>query len=185
MRRIDVLREVVSSQYAAEALIVVNLGYPSRELYSLSDQDNIFYMLGSMGLASSIGMGLALVRKHDQVLVVDGDGSILMNLGTLASIANFAPKNFHLVIIDNHAHGSTGNQKGLTAMKTDLLKIAIGAGVGNAAKVETQNDLKRFLKDTLPTVLIVECTPFNAEVPIIPLTAVDIKSRFMKYVEAK
>jgi len=143
-------------------------------------------MLGSMGLASSIGLGLALVRKRNQVLVLDGDGSILMNLGTLATIANFAPENFHLVIIDNHAHGSTGNQKSLTAMKTDLLKIAVGAGVDNVARVKTQSELKKLLTNiTIPTVLVVECTPFNAEVPTIPISAVSIKNRLMKHLNAK
>ena len=179
LRRIDAIREIVVSPYAAKGLIVANIGYASRELYSISDRPNTFYMLGSMGLASSIGLGLALVQKRRQILVIDGDGSILMNLGTLATIGNFAPRNFHLIIVDNHVHGSTGNQMGLTSGNTDLLKVAIGAGVERASRVKTRKQLKSLLRECrLPTVLVVECTPFNSLVPVIPLSATKIMRRF-------
>jgi len=180
LRRIDAISEIAASQYTAKALIVANLGYASRELYSLSDRPNRFYMLGSMGLASSIGLGLALAQKRRQTIVIDGDGSVLMNLGSLASIGNFAPSNFHLIIVDNHAHGSTGNQRGLTSRKTDLVKIAIGAGVKHVSKVHTRKELRTLLQERrLPTVLVVDCVPFNASVPVIPLSARQIKRRFM------
>jgi len=184
LRRIDAIGEIAASQYVEKGLVVANIGYPSRELYSLCDRPNIFYMLGSMGLASSIGLGLALVQKRRQTVVIDGDGSVLMNLGTLASIGNFAPKNFHLIIIDNHVHGSTGNQRGLTSMNTDLLKIATGAGVKHALRVKTRKQLKTLLKEhRLPTVLIIDCAPFNAPVPVIPVPAIEIKKRFMQHLE--
>jgi len=80
MKRIDILNEVSK----CDGLIVCNIGFPSRELYFLNDRPENFYMLGSMGLASSIGLGLAMSRE-EMVFVVDGDGSILMNLGTLST----------------------------------------------------------------------------------------------------
>jgi len=184
LRRIDVIREIAASNYGTKGLVVANIGYSSRELYAISDRPNSFYMLGSMGLASSIGLGLALVSRRYQIVVIDGDGSVLMNLGTLASIANFASDNYHLVIIDNHAHGSTGNQSSLTAMKTDLLKISAGAGVRSAVRVRSRTQLIRLLRDqSLPTVLIADCTPYNADVAPVPLSPIQIKNRFMKSVQ--
>lgn len=184
LRRIDVVREIAASYYGTKGLVVANIGYSSRELYAISDRPNSFYMLGSMGLASSIGLGLALVSRDYQIVALDGDGSVLMNLGTLASIANFAPDNYHLVIIDNHAHGSTGNQSSLTAMKTNLLKIAAGAGVRSTVRVKSRTQLTRLLRDqSLPTVLIADCTPYNADVAPVPLSPIQIKNRFMKSVQ--
>jgi len=181
LRRIDAISEVAAAEYTAKALVVTNLGYASRELYSLSDHPNTFYMLGSMGLASSIGLGLALMQKRRQTIVIDGDGSVLMNLGTLASIGNYAPRNFHLIIVDNHAHGSTGNQKGLTSRKTDLVKTAIGAGVKYVSRVRTRKELRTLLKKRrLPTVLVADCVPFNSPVPVVPISARQIKRRFMQ-----
>jgi len=184
LRRIDAITEIPTSRYVAKGVVITNIGYVSRELYSLSDGANVFYMLGSMGLASSIGLGLALVQKHRETFVIDGDGSVFMNLGTLASIGNFAPRNFHLIIIDNHVHGSTGNQKGLTSMNSDLLKIATGAGVKRALRVKTRKRLGTLLKKRrLPSVLVIDCVPFNAPVPVIPFPAIEIKKRFMRHLE--
>jgi len=184
LRRIDAITEIATSRYVAKGVVIANIGYVSRELYSLSDGANVFYMLGSMGLASSIGLGLALVQKHRETFVIDGDGSVFMNLGTLASIGNFAPRNFHLIIIDNHVHGSTGNQKGLTSMNSDLLKIATGAGVKRALRVKTRKRLGTLLKKRrLPSVLVIDCVPFNAPVPVIPFPAIEIKKRFMRHLE--
>ena len=101
MKRIEAI--ILAGQSAAEqnALLICNIGYPSRELFSVSDRPENFYMLGSMGMASSIGLGLALARPERRVLVLDGDGSVLMNLGSLASIAHHGPENYLLVILDN------------------------------------------------------------------------------------
>ena len=85
-------------------------------------------MLGSMGLSSSIGLGLA-TQVNDTVVSVDGDGSVLMNLGTLSTIARQAPKNFILLIVDNGSYGSTGDQPTQTAKGTSLAAIAKAAGI--------------------------------------------------------
>jgi len=91
MQRIDIIRRVAER----DGLIVANLGFPARELYSVHDRSGNFYMLGSMGLASSIGLGLA-VSQSRPVYVIDGDGALLMNLGSLATIAREAPPNLCL-----------------------------------------------------------------------------------------
>ncbi len=94
MHRIDALRIIV--HFSGDGLIVCNIGDPSRELYSVRDASNQFYMLGSMGMASSIGLGIALARPDKHVLAIDGDGAVLMNLGTLATIADQRPDNYLL-----------------------------------------------------------------------------------------
>ena len=107
MIRSDILKELVPT--LRDELVVCNIGLPSQELHMLDDQPTNFYMLGTMGLASSIGLGLALCQKAN-VITIDGDGSILTNLGTLPTIANNPAPNFTLLIIDNGSYGSTGDQ---------------------------------------------------------------------------
>jgi sulfopyruvate decarboxylase subunit beta len=177
MKRSDVIKEIA----ALDGLIISNIGHPSRELYALQDSAWIFYMLGSMGLASSVGLGVACSQKK-QVYVIDGDGSLLMNLGSLATIAHYAPANYCLVIVDNKAYGSTGNQRTYTAGKTDLVKIAKGAGNRTVQKVKTISALRLALKKYKgrPAVIIAETNTQSREVPIIPHSPLFIKERFMK-----
>lgn len=179
MRRIDIIRHIASREW----LIVANIGYPCRELFAAADKPGNFYMLGSMGLASSIGLGLA-VSQPGPVCVIDGDGSVLMNLGSLATIAHQAPANFRLVIVDNKAYGSTGNQPTCTAGLTDLAAIARGAGNKHVVRVTTVEALARALDEHAghAAIIIADAEPGNEEVPVIPLSALEIKERFMAHI---
>ncbi|MGI9507159.1 MAG: thiamine pyrophosphate-dependent enzyme, partial [Geminicoccaceae bacterium] len=112
MRRYELLQDV--APIFDREFVICNLGFPSQELYSLRDSERFFYMLGSMGLSSSIGLGLA-TQVDETVVSIDGDGSVLMNLGTLSTIARAAPRNFILLIVDNGSYGSTGDQPTQTA----------------------------------------------------------------------
>src|SRR5512137_2774142 len=141
MKRIEAILLAARAAEAQNALLVCNIGYPSRELFSVHDRPQNFYMLGSMGLASSIGLGLALARPERKVIVLDGDGSVLMNLGTLATIAHHAPENYLLVILDNCCYGSTGSQPTCTHLGTDLFALAKAAGVKKVGLVERAEDL--------------------------------------------
>ena len=105
MIRSDILKELVP--VLSDQLVVTNIGLPSQEMHMLDDQPTNFYMLGTMGLASSIGLGLALAQDK-KVIAIDGDGSVLMNLGTLPTIGNNECDNYILLIIDNGSYGSTG-----------------------------------------------------------------------------
>ena len=107
MIRSDVLKTLIPM--ISDQLVVSNIGLPSQELHLLDDQPTNFYMLGTMGLSSSIGLGLALAQKA-KVIAIDGDGSVLTNFGTLPTIANNPADNFILLIIDNGSYGSTGDQ---------------------------------------------------------------------------
>jgi len=182
MRRSEVINEVAH----CDGLIVANLGFPSRELYARQDSERNFYMLGSMGLASSIGMGIAC-SQNKRVFVIDGDGSVLMNLGSLATVTRYAPSNYCLVIVDNKAYGSTGNQPTCTAGKADLFKIAKAAGNHTVRRVKTIAALRRTLQLFSQTCLIIiaETDSKADEVPVIPLTPVDIKVRFMREVKSR
>ena len=177
MKRSDVIREIAT----LDGLIIANIGHPSRELYALQDSARNFYMLGSMGLASSVGLGVACSQKK-RVYVIDGDGALLMNLGSLATIAHHAPANYCLVIIDNKAYGSTGNQPTYTAKKTDLEKIAKGAGNKHVIKVKTISALHLALKkyQEVCEIIVAETDTEAREIPMIPHSPLFIKERFMK-----
>jgi len=175
MKRIEVIGAVAARQ----GLVVCNLGLPSRELYSLSDKPSHFYMLGSMGMASSIGLGLALAQKK-RVYVIDGDGSLLMNLGSLATIAQHAPKNYCLVVVDNKGYGSTGHQPTATAGRTDLAHLARAAGIGRVCAVQTVSDLEDCLDRHREecAVIIAGTDASSADVPHVPLLPQFIARRF-------
>jgi len=179
VKRIEAIR-CVMEELDGE-LVVCNIGYPSRELYSVRDRDENFYMLGSMGLASSIGLGLALSTKK-RVVVFDGDGSLLMNLGSLVTIANQSPPNLTLIVLDNESYSTTGGQPSYTAGKTSLAKMARAAGIDNVLEVKSPEELKSAFNESKgkTSVIIAKVEKGNADVPIIPLSPYWIKKRFMK-----
>ena len=178
MKRIEAIAMAAQAAAAQNALLVGNIGYPSRELFAVHDRPENFYMLGSMGLASSIGLGLALAQPEKKMIVLDGDGSVLMNLGTLATVAHHAPENYLLVILDNCCYGSTGSQPTCTHLGTDLASLAKAAGIKNVRKVEQPADLAEALLRKGAIVVNVEAG--NASVPIISLSPEEIAGRFSR-----
>ena len=118
-------KEAVSiiGNYVGNNPVISANGFMSRDLFELNDKESNFYMIGSMGLASSIGLGIALKNPKKQIFVFDGDGSILMNLGSLVTIGSLKPKNLIHIIFDNNSHESTGGQP-TNASKVNLGKIA-------------------------------------------------------------
>ena len=166
-----------------DELVVCNIGLPSQELYKINDRPNYFYMLGSMGLASSIGLGLSLAVDKN-IISIDGDGSVLMNMNTLATIGNRAPTNYTLLIIDNGSYGSTGDQKTFTNERTSLKDVAIGAGcqkVIECSGEETNKNLQKALSDTNNSyVVISKINSGNVPIKPIPLNPVTIRDRFRK-----
>ena len=133
MKRRDAIEKIIG--LIDDELIVCNIGFPSRELYDIYDREENFYMIGSMGLASSIGLGLALSKPNRDVVVIDGDGSLLMNMGSLVTIFANNPSNLTWIVIDNGAYGSTGNQD-TYAQLIDLVEIAKSGKVNEAPKKE-------------------------------------------------
>lgn len=180
MKRYDAIKKIVES--LSNEFIVCNLGAPSRELYNISDRDSNFYMLGSMGLASSIALGVTLAQPKQTVWCIDGDGSLLMNLGSLSTIANNSPHNLTLIVIDNSSYGSTGDQKTYTSGKSKLEVIAKGAGFESITIIDKENEIIQGLKNLGAGChfVLIKTQPGNAYVSIIPLLPEEIKTRFCK-----
>ncbi len=180
MRRYEAIKKIIES--ITDELIVCNLGAPSRELYNILDREENFYMLGSMGLVSSIAFGIAISKPERNVICIDGDGSILMNLGSLSTIANNAPNNLTLIIIDNSSYGSTGDQRTYTKYKTRLEIIAQGAGFNSITVLDKEEQITPFLKNIESGChfVLIKTQPGNAKVENIPLLAEQLKERFRK-----
>ena len=133
MRRIDCLAAIYDALTACA--VVTNMGAVAAELYSLGHRANFFYMEHSMGLAPSIGLGIALAQPRRKVVVVDGDGSVLMNLGGLTTLARYAPPNLVHLVFDNESLLSVGGFPTATATGSNLAGIARAAGIPNACEV--------------------------------------------------
>ena len=133
---------VVLQKAGDDALIVVCNGMIGREVWTIGDRPTHFYMIGSMGLASSIALGLALAQPKKRVVCLDGDGNVLMGMGVLASIAAARPKNLFHVILDNEAHGSTGDQATISG-QVHLEEVARACGYAWSKRVDDAASLER------------------------------------------
>lgn len=164
-----------------DALVVAANGFPSREACAYADRPENFYMLGSMGLASAIGLGLALARPARRVVVLDGDGNLLMNLGVVANVASLAPPNLLHVVFDNEVYGSTGNQRSAAAA-TRLDRIAAAAGYRTVAAVDDAAAVAAAVRTMLaadgPHFLLVKVTPEEAPVGRVPHAPEALRDRF-------
>lgn len=167
MRLVEALGVVLP--HLRDELVIHANGFITRESYALVDRRLNFYMLGSMGLASSIGLGLALAQPRRRVLVFDGDGNLLMNLGSLAMTAALQPVNFLHLCFDNGVYASTGNQRTIST-QVRLEALAAAAGYVAAARVTTPEDLERTFCDWLPLsgprFLLVRIEPDGEERPL-------------------
>ena len=123
-------------------LIVAGLAGTARDLTFLSqDAPHVFALAGAMGSATSIGLGLALARPERRVLVVTGDGELLMNVGTLATAAVMNPPNLAIVCVDNGRYGETGWQKSHTSLGVDLEQMALGAGIRTTRRLTRSDEI--------------------------------------------
>ena len=165
-------------------IVVCNLGIPSKELYEINHQPSNFYMLGSMGMATPIGLGISLA-SNKKVIVIDGDGSILMNPGTLAIAAHFNPPNLTIFAVDNSSYGSTGEQSTLTGSCVDLALLAKGFGIGSVIKAASKKQLIDAIKEPAGGLKFIHALarPGNSKVPNIPLHHLDVKKAFMEFIQ--
>lgn len=184
MIRSEILREI--APILRDHLVVCNIGLPSQELHMIDDQPTNFYMLGTMGLSSSIGLGVALAQDKT-VISIDGDGSVLTNFGTLPTIANNVADNFVLLIIDNGSYGSTGDQPTYAGMKTSLAAVAKACGCENVIECQAE-ETPKVLQDAIDskkmTVIVCKCDSGNIKVPVITKDPVVIRDRFMTAIQS-
>lgn len=147
MNRIEALDVIYED--IKDCVVVTIMGAVAAELYSLGHKPNFFYLEHAMGLASSMGLGVALARPDQQVVVLDGDGSVLMNLGTFTTLARYSPKNLVHVIFDNESLLSVGGFPTATSTGSDLAALARGAGISRATQVNSPDALRAAVREGL------------------------------------
>jgi sulfopyruvate decarboxylase subunit beta len=140
VQRIECLRAVY--QELSGAIVVTIMGAVAAELQSLGHRPNFFYLQHAMGLASSLGLGLALAKPRHKVIVLDGDGSILMNLGSYTTMARYAPRNLLHIVFDNESLLSVGGFPTATSTGANLEGVARAAGIRRTATVTTVDDFR-------------------------------------------
>ena len=178
--------ETILLSTSAGDLLVSTTGMISREVFATDDRPGNFYMLGSMGLLSSFGLGLALLTPSRRVLVLEGDGSALMNLGALPLIATEHPGNLVHVILDNEAYESTGAQPSL-ASSVNLTDVAESCGYARVCRVDDAEDLAQTLRectlDNGPSLLHVKVAIVPVEgIPRVSHVPSDIRDRFRNHI---
>ena len=172
-------------QLTDQPVIICN-GFPSREAHKIADRATHFYMIGSMGVAAAIGLGVALIKPNKKVVVIDGDGNVLMGMGTLATVAALKPKNFVHVVQDNEVYGTTGNQPTISNV-VRLEQVAKAAGYVHVERVIEREDVVYEFKDMLkkdgPSMLLVKVTEQCEDAGRVMIEPADMTQRFKKAIE--
>ena len=130
-------------------VLIATTGFTGRELYSIDDRNNHFYMVGSMGCASSLGLGLALARPDKRVIIIDGDGAGLMRMGNFATLGKYAGGNLLHILLDNEAHDSTGAQSTVSD-SIDFTAIAAACGYRHVLRAHETTDIEALLQSGTP-----------------------------------
>lgn len=184
MKRIDCLKAIGS--YFNDELVVTNVGGVRHEWYATRPHAGNFHLL-NLGLASSVGLGLALALPHRKVVVFDGDGSLLLNLGSLATIANQNPSNLIYVVFDNSCYESSRGAPTATAGVTDLAVVAKGAGFVHAVTVKKVADFEKEFLTALRSsdlhFIVAKVEVGVGKVPPAPFEPQENKYAFIRYVE--
>jgi sulfopyruvate decarboxylase subunit beta len=149
VKRIDCLEAIYDD--LLDCAVVTIMGAVAVELYSLGHRANFFYLEHAMGLASSVGLGIALAQPGRKVVVIDGDGSVLMNLGGLTTLARYAPANLTHLVFDNESLLSVGGFPTATSTGSDLAAIAGGAGMAGAQVVNLVDDFAAAARTAIAT----------------------------------
>ena len=175
--------ELCLDEIKEQPIIAAN-GFISRDLFNAKDRNTNFYMIGSMGLASSIGLGVALKTPKKKIFVFDGDGNILMNLGSLTTIGSLKPKNLIHMFFDNSVHESTGSQPTNTNF-VSIEKIAKACNYNHTFTVKTKNGFEKILRKIKnlkgPIMIVVKIQRSNGEKSArINHEPTEIKERFMQ-----
>ena len=147
MNRFDVTSRLIGKLKHEEA-VIGGIGNTNFDLWAAGHRPQNFYMLGSMGLAFPIALGVALAQPNRHVFALEGDGSLLMQLGSLSTIATLAPRNLTMVVMDNGIYQITGAQPTPAAALTDIVAIAIASGISNSAWAADEEDFERLIEQS-------------------------------------
>jgi len=182
MNRFELTQRLVAQLKHEEALIG-GIGNSNFDLWASGRRPQNFYMIGSMGLAVPIALGTAIAQPNRHVVALEGDGSLLMQLGCLATVAMQAPKNLTIVVWDNGMYQITGAQPTATAASADLVAVARGAGIANSAWAADEDEFERLfaaaLEDGGPNLIVARID----DAPAVATTErdpVQIRERFMR-----
>lgn len=186
MLRHDCLRTVYAE--LERCLVVTIMGATAAELQSLGHRPNFFYLQHAMGLASSTGLGLALCLPEQKIVVFDGDGSLLMNLGSLSTMARYRPRNLLHVVFDNESLLSVGGFPTATGTGTDLEGIARASGIPRALTVRTVDNFKTAVKDALSanelTTIIAKVEATGPSGYVTDLLLLENRFQFRRYIQS-
>lgn len=148
MNRADLIRRLVARLKNEEA-VVGGIGHTNFDLWASGQRPQNFYMLGSMGLAPAIALGVAMAQPGRKVFCLEGDGSMIMHLGSLGTIAGVAPRNLAIVLVDNGIYQITGGQETHTSHGTDLVAIAAASGIANAEWARDESHFEAWIDRAL------------------------------------
>jgi sulfopyruvate decarboxylase subunit beta len=183
MRRLDAMQAIYPE--LAECTVVTIMGATAVELQSLGHQPNFFYLQHAMGLASSMGLGIALSRPELQVVVLDGDGSLLMNLGGLTTLARYRPSNLVHVVFDNECLLSVGGFPTATSTGSDLAGIAAAAGVPRTATVRSVAEFREAFTQALAakelSTIVAKVEAIGPSGYVTDLTLLENRYQFQQY----
>jgi sulfopyruvate decarboxylase subunit beta len=184
MRRLDALTAIYAK--LEDRLVVTIMGAVAAELQSIGHRPNFFYLQHAMGLASSVGLGLALSKPDRDVIVFDGDGSILMNLGGLTTLARYRPRNLVHVVFDNESLLSGGGVPTATSTGRDIAGMAAAAGVPRTSTVRTIDDFVRACDDAFAardlTTIVAKVDAVGPSGYVTDLTMLENRFQFQRYV---
>jgi sulfopyruvate decarboxylase subunit beta len=186
MKRLDALKAVYP--HLEERIVVTIMGAVAAELQSIGHRPNFFYLQHAMGLASSMGLGLALSKPDRQVVVFDGDGSVLMNLGGLTTLARYRPRNLVHVVFDNESLLSVGGFPTATATGSDLAGIAAAAGVPRTVTVTTLEAFRSAFDDALAagdlTTIVAKVEAVGPSGYVTDLSLLENRFQFQRYLRS-
>ena len=183
MRRLDAMQAIYAQ--LEQHIVVTIMGAVAAELQSIGHRPNFFYLQHAMGLASSMGLGIALSRPELTVIVLDGDGSLLMNLGGLTTLARYRPKNLVHIVFDNESLLSVGGFPTATSTGSDLAAIAAAAGVPRTETVHTLHDFQRVVSDAISghelTTIVAKVEAVGPSGYVTDLSLLENRYQFQRY----
>jgi sulfopyruvate decarboxylase subunit beta len=189
MRRVDAMRAVYPELEREGRVVVTIMGAVAAELQSVGHRPNFFYLQHAMGLASSLGLGVALARPELTVVVFDGDGSILMNLGGLTTLARYRPPNLVHVVFDNESLLSVGGFPTATSTGSDIAGIAAAAGVPRTATVRELDEFTGAFRDALAarelTTIVAKVEAVGPSGYVTDLSLLENRYEFQRYLRAR
>jgi len=182
LSRKQALEAVVESTPENDSIVIGTTGYTGRELFAINDRPHHFYMVGSMGCASSFGLGLSLAQPQRKVLIADGDGAVLMRMGNLATIGAYGGANLQHLLLDNGVHESTGGQA-TVSRAISLAGVAAACGYNNASEAVSLVQLQSFLsRKNGPEFLQLRTRKgVSEDLPRPNVSPVEVKARLMRH----